>query len=57
MKNRTEQIEEKRKQVRQDRFKTTRRIIDCLETLKDRKNCLHCPDYAVCRRLQDVAIL
>ncbi len=49
----TEKIEAKRQQVKADRFKMARRVLDCLEFSKDRNKCLTCPDRAICRRLED----
>ena len=50
----TERIEEKRNQVRQDKFKTARRVLDCLELSKNRLNCPGCSDRPVCRKIEEV---
>lgn len=56
MKNRTELIEERREQVRRDKFKTAHRILDCMESQTEWHRCLDCSDRFLCRRIRDVIL-
>ena len=54
--NKTEALEQKIRQLAQERFKVTRRVVDCLEISETRQGCITCSDRALCVRLRGIIL-
>ena len=52
--NRIELVEAHIKEFLQDRYNAARRVINCMETQKDKGPCWDCADKSLCHQIRDV---